>query len=261
MAVETHVDQARSRVNAERAAVVAKRDAFETFRDRVAGIAPEPTPSLSSGISTTAGAVHGESSTDDRCRTVRTAFAETVRPHSVDDAADAEPLLATIRAEFTDSIAVALAPTTAPPFSAELKRAIVAETTARQAEIETLDRALERERAQLDDAGTVLWTVTDWIADANETPLSALGFDTLRKRHETLAAHRDRCADLTEQRQAFLRETTTGDAGAEIHHRDLVPYLYGESPVDYPVLTTATRLDDVCAACQRTVRDHLVRRA
>lgn len=39
---------------------------------------------------------------------------------------------------------------------------------------------------------------------ADETPLSALGFETLRCRHETLADHRERCQRLADRRQAFL---------------------------------------------------------
>ncbi|OYR50821.1 hypothetical protein [Halorubrum sp. Ea8] len=51
---------------------------------------------------------------DARCREVRRAFHETARPHSLADVddADAESLLETVRSEFTESVAVALAPTT-----------------------------------------------------------------------------------------------------------------------------------------------------
>lgn len=261
MTVTTHIDHARSRLRAERKAVKRKREAFEAFAARIAELPTEPAQSATSGITATAGPhLHGESSATDRCRTVRRAFDETIRPHSVADAGDSESLLATIRTEFTDAIAVALAPTTEASFSAELKGAIVAETRVRRAEAETMERALDRERAQLDDAASTVERITSWIADADATSLLDIGFDELRARHETLATHRDRCQELADRRQAFLRGTTTGDSGARIDHRKFVSYLYEDFPVDHPVLSTVASLDSACTECQRNVRNHLVRR-
>jgi hypothetical protein len=261
MTVTTHIDHARSRVRAEQEAVEARREAFESFADRIATLSTDPAPSATSGVTATTGPnIHAESTATDRCRTVRTAFAETIRPHSVADVDDSEPLLATIRSEFTDAIAVALAPTTEASFSAELKRALVSETRVRRAEAEALARALDLERAQIDDAATTVERITAWITDADTTPLLDLGFDTLRARHETLATHRDHCQELAENRQAFLDRTTARGPAVDIDHRKLVPYLYDDFPVDHPLLSTVARLDAACAACQRNVRDHLVRR-
>lgn len=262
MPVNTYVREARPRVGAEREAVDAKAEAVDAFADRVADLSAEPTPATTSGVTATGGTLRNRPA-DDGCRAVRRAFAETIRPHSVVDVADAdaEPLLETIREELSDSIAVALAPTTEASFSPGLKRAVVSAATARRVELTTLDRALEREGAFLDEAQSTVETVTDWLVDADETPLTDLGFDALRARHETLGTHRDRCSDLADRRQAFLRETTERNAQARIGHRKLVPYLYDDFPVDHPVLATVARLDSVCAGCQRTVRDHLVRRA
>jgi hypothetical protein len=259
MTVTTHIEQARTQVRTEREAIDAKRRAFERFRDRVAAVQPEPAPS-SSRITATGGTLHQKSSSKDRCRTVRTAFDETIRPHSVADVDGTESLLTTIRNELSESIALALAPTTESTFSATLKEAIVSEASARRTEIDVLHRALVREEAHLDDAGDVVDDVTTWITDADQTPLTDLGFEALRTRHETLAGHRDRCAELARERQAFLRQTTNENVDVGIRHRSLVPYLYGEFPVDHPVLTTVVRLDSVCAECQRAVRQHLVRR-
>jgi hypothetical protein len=262
MTVTTHIESAQARVRAERGAVERKRAAVETFAERVADLSTDPTPSVSTGVTATAGPRrHGESGGVDPCRAVRTAFAETVRPHSLDDTDDSEPLLSTIRAELTDGIAVALAPTTDVSFSTELKEAIIAETHVRRVEAETLVAALDRERSALDDAASTVEDVTEWLANADETPLSDLGFDALRVRHETLAAHRDRCRDLAERRQTFLGESTASNSRAGISHRTLVPYLYEDFPVDHPMLSTVARLDAVCRDCQRAVRDHLVRRA
>ena len=127
--------------------------------------------------------------------------------------------------------------------------------------IESAQSRVRAERSALDDAVATVEGVTGWLADADETPLSDLDFDVLRARHETLATKRDRCRDLAERRQAFLDGSTTLHSGAGISHRTLVTSLYEDFPVDYPVLSTATRLDAVCRTCQRAVRDHLVRRA
>ncbi|MFB6123461.1 MAG: hypothetical protein ABEJ78_08385 [Haloferacaceae archaeon] len=261
MTVETHVRRARSQVRAERDAVDAKLRAFETFLDRVADVPAEPTTSPSRMTATSGPLSRGEPSTDDRCRVVRRAFAETIRPHSVADVGDDESLLATVRHEFSDSVAVALAPTTETPFSPDLKRAVLSRAKARRTETEVLGRALDREEAVLDDAGAAVDEITAWVADADETPLTDLGFAALRRRHETLAGHRDRCSELARTRQGFLRDTTNRGVDVGVRHRSLVSYLYGGFPVDYPLLSTVVRLDDVCATCQRAVRSHLVRRA
>lgn len=257
-----HIELARTRVQIEQEAVDAKLEAFETFVDRVADISTEPTPSVSPGITATAGAQsHANASTDEQCRTVRTAFDETIRPHSVADIDGSESLLATIRNEFTDSIAVALAPTTETPFSADLKRMLISEANARQTEIAVFRRALDREERHLEAAAERIDDIVDWITEADETPLTELGFEALEQRHETLTDHRDQCETLAQQRQTFLQQTTNKTVEAAIEQRDLVQYLYEDSPVSHPLLTTIVRLDAVCETCQRAVRKHLVRRA
>jgi len=266
MAVDTYIEQARTRVRTERAAVDGKLDAYETFVRRVREVQPDQTPSSLAGITATGGTTHlsADASSTDRCRTVRTAFAETVRPHSVDDVDDVdgtEPLRETIREEFTDTIAAALAPTTDASFTPELKRMVLAEARSREAEATALREALEREDAHLDGAADAAGEVIAWIVDANESPLTDLGFDALRRRHGTLADHRARCEAVARDRQEFLDGTTSNGLDAGVRHRSLVSYLYRDFPVDHPVLATVATLDDTCRDCQRAVRAHLVRRA
>lgn len=110
MQVTTHINHARTRVQAEQEAVDAKIAAFDAFIDRIEDLPLEPAPSASTGRAATGGALaRGTAPSEDRCRMVRTAFAETIRPHSVADVADSEPLLETVKNEFSDSLAVALA--------------------------------------------------------------------------------------------------------------------------------------------------------
>jgi hypothetical protein len=263
MAVDTDIGQARTRVRAEQETIGEKMDAYDTFIRRVTELQTDQTSSSTAGITTTGGTTHlsADASSTDRCRTVRTAFAETIRPHCVADVDEAESLLETIREEFTDAIAVTLAPTTEASFTPKLKQMVLAEARSRRSEAAALQKALGREDAQLDDAAAAVDDITGWIVDANETPLTDLGFDALKQRHETLATHRGRCEDVARDRQAFLQETTNDGVDAGVRHRSLTPYLYQDFSVDYPVLATVAKLDKTCQGCQRTVRDHLVRRA
>ncbi|WP_415380370.1 hypothetical protein [Halosimplex sp. TS25] len=262
MSVETHVHRARERARSERDAFDAKLDAYGRFVERVADVTAETTGAPAADVATTGGAGrYVGRSTPDCCRSVRTAFAETVRPHSVADVDESEPLLASIRAELGDPVAVALAPATEASFSAEVKRAVLSEATARKTQTAVVRRALEREVTGLETAATLVDEATAWIAETDETPLCDVGFDGLRERHETLAAFSDRCDEAVHERQSRLRSKTGHDVDSAVDHRDLVAFLYGDFPVDYPVLSTVARLDETCRECRRTVRDHLVRRA
>ncbi len=258
MTVETHVDRARDRVQAELEALDAKQSALSDFADRVGDLSPETGPSQATGVGAGGGTlVDGESGTESGCRAVRTAFAETLQPYA--DAGE-ESLLTGVRAEFSDSLAVALAPSTGATLTPDLKRSVLGAVESRQTECLVLQRALEREADSLAVVRETVDETANWLTDADETPLSSLGFPALRERHETLASYRERCRNRLDDRQAVLGTTTSHDGSAGIRQRDLVASLYEDFPVEYPGLSTLVRLDSTCADCQRTVRDHLVRR-
>jgi len=263
MVVDTYIEQARTRARSEQEAIAEMRDAYEAFINRVQKLQPEQAPPSVAGLTTAGGVTHlsADASNTDGCRPVRRAFAETIRPHSVADLDENESLLETICEEFTDTIAVALAPTTEASFTPDLKRMVLTEAQSRRAEATALRKALEREEAHLDEADGAVDDIIAWIVDANETPLTDLSFDALQQRHETLASHRDYCNEVARDRQEFLQKTTNNGVDAGVRHKSLMPYLYQDFPVDHPVLATVTTLDETCQECQRTVRDHLVRRA
>ena len=262
MNINTYIGQAQTRVQDEQEAVDELLEAYETFICRVRTLQPDQTPSPMAGITTAGGATRLSTDTPatDRCQTVRTVFAETIRPHSVASIDGAESLLETIRAEFTDEIAVALAPTTDVSFSPELKRMLLAEAGARRSEAASLREALGREEAHLDEAASSVDGVITWIANSDETPLTDLGFEGLKRRHETLASHVDCCEEVAHNRQEFLQATTSSGGDTGVRHRDVMPYLYQDFSVDHPVLATAATLTETCQECQRAVRDHLTRR-
>lgn len=268
MNLQTHIDQALDRVQSEQTHVAEKEAAFEEFERNVREI---PAVSPSSQRETTQPATGGlltvsasaptttTQTTEDRYHEVREAFAETVRPYSIDNLDEPESLLATIGEELGEDLAVALAPETGGQFTATTKQAVLSAIAERRQELSVMEQALDAEEQSLRSAIDATEEITNWLIEANESSLTDLGFDELQVRHETLAEHRSQYDQIAFDRQAFLDATTSRDATVGINHRTLVEYLYAELPINYPVLVTSTRLDDVCADCQCVVRDHLVR--
>lgn len=240
----THVGRARRRVARERDAVEDKRAAYDRFRSRLESI---PAPDTAG----TGGTLVATASTS-TVRPVREAFAETVAP-----VCEERPVGELLAAELGEGIATALTTDGASP---PLRRAIRAEADRRRAELDAMDRALDAEGDSLDRAGETVEAIREWLIAANETALSSRGFEALSERHDRLEGFRADCETLVRDRQAHLRRTTGADGQAGVRHHDLLEYLYGGFPVEYPVLVTVTRLDGLCEECQRTVRDHLVRR-
>lgn len=261
--IETHVDSALETVEGEREALAEERAAYGRFRRRVESLSATEARPATGGSGTALGAVAartGGDTGDSACAKVREAFAETVRPHSVDDIGDDEPLLETIREELGDGVALAVAPTTDPVFTPRTKRAVLSAVHDRRHGIDATTDSLESEAESLEAVGETVGAITDWVMLAEETPLSSFGFETLHERHDRLTEYRERCERLLAERQALLHRTTGRNAAADVSHRSLVRYLYQPFPVVYPVLSTLTRLYDLLADCQRTVRDHLTHR-
>lgn len=262
--VHTRVRDALEVAREKRRRVRAKRSAFGEF-ERALGEVPARSPGCGSGGTGSDGDVpaamsvrmRGETAgSADRCRQVREAFAATIEPR-LDDPPDS--LSAAIEAELGTEVALALDPRTDAGFSPGMKGALLTAVAERQVELSATERALGVEISSLRAAGEEIEAVTGWIADADETPLSKLGFEALRARHEALSAHRERCGDVARDRQAVLDGRSCEDELA-LSHRGLVEGLYAAFPAEYPVLVTCVRLIGVCEECQRAVRAHLVRR-
>jgi len=260
MPSDTHLAAARDLARAERESVRGKLDAYDQFVARVQDLPLESShpgqraPALPAGGAQSSGSA---ASTETGCASVRAAFRDTIRPYSVEDIDDDEPLLETIRSELSDSIAVALAPTTDAGFTSSLRDAIVAAVESRRVEAHVMQAGLDAELDELAAASETLEPILTWLYDADETPLTDLGFDQLRARHAKLAAHRERCAQLLADRQAFLHRSTKHAGQAGMQHRTLVRYLYADLPVVFPALAAGVRVETLCADAQRTVREHL----
>lgn len=267
MTVKMHVYDALDRVEAEQEHVTDKLAALDRFESGVRGLSSVRPKSATVGAVTDGGAAsvssafHRGSVHTGRTQQVRDLFAETVRPHSTEDVDEPEPVLETIRAEFGDDIALMLSPTTDGCFTSSVKEAVLESTAHRRTELYTMDRALDVEATSLRAAADELETITDRLVDLNKSSLLNLDFDSLRERHETLARHRDHGDRIARDRQEILHTTTSHDATVGITQQSLAVYLYQEFPTSYPVLSTVARLVAMCQDGQRTVRDHLTRRA
>jgi hypothetical protein len=264
MPIQTHIDDALTRVERERTHVEGERRAYERFYSEVASLSPQPATAQSAirsagvGSLSISGWSQSETTKTD-ARRIRELFSETVRPYSVADLDAEESLLETIRGELGDSIAVVLAPGTDAVVTSQIQRAICSTAQQRRRELDAMGRALDREKASLEAAAYDCQTITDWVVDHNQPSLLEFGFPELQRRHEQLSARRTRCDDRLVARQETIQATTSRDAQIGLKHRSLVTYLYQGFPVSYPVLSTLTRLDSLLADCQRTVRDHLIR--
>lgn len=255
--IETHVERARQTAESERASFADERAAYEQFRRRAADLST--TELGDAGTLGPTGAVTTRTATETKdagCQAVREAFAETVRPFSVEDVTD-EPLLATIRAELGDGVALALAPTTDTGFTARTREAVLAACRDRRQAIDATTAALDSEIDSLRAATAVIEEITEWLAATDETALSSLEFEGLADRHDRLSAFRTRCEQCLADRQELLGETTGRTPGADVTHGSLVRFCYQSFPVDYPVLSTVTRLYELLGDCQRVVRAHL----
>ncbi|WP_241431941.1 DUF7260 family protein [Natrialba chahannaoensis] len=278
----TVLQTALDRVAEEQAAVTAGATAFERFESGVEEIEPSVAvnipPSTAATIAPTtattttftdggnnttpaASIVQHHPNEPDATARVRTLFAETIHPYSTATIDESEPLLETIIEELGPDIATALSPTTPDQFTPALKDAICNSATQRRTELETMTHALERETASLTEAATAVDGVLEWLETVDETPLASLGFETLRQRHEALAARRVCCERFVEERQETLAQTIAQGTPAKTVHREFVEYLYQEQRQSYPVLAAMVALDRLCGTCQRVVRAHLVRRA
>jgi hypothetical protein len=262
----TYLRNARDCVRAEQDVTTARAAGFRTFADRVESVSPQtPTPHHSASPAGSPPAPVGavataQPATDSGCQAVRHAFAETVRPHSIEDIDEPESLPETIAAEFTSEIGMMLASDTEQQFTAELKQAVLTEAGTRREESEAVVEALDAEGAYLRDVSETVAEITDWVIATNETALSKRDFDDLAGSYETLATFREQCHGVVHERQESIRTTQYTAGSTHTSQRNCMELAYRTLSVDHPVLATIAELDQVCAECQRSVRAHLMRR-
>ncbi|WP_135826230.1 DUF7260 family protein [Halorussus ruber] len=279
MNIQLRTHAAVERAEAERERIEEKVAAFEEFGERVSEVSADagqqvggasgPTRSAGSansrrgqsggsalaGSAVAAGATAsgGTRATADAAETVREAFAETVLPY-----ADADTLSEAMADELSAELAAALSPA-AGGFTPGLKGQLLSRVESRTKECGLLADAIGTERDRIQAVADELDAATDWLAEADETPLLQLGFEELRERHDRLAEFRETCTRLAGERQSAVRGTQN-DGLTGIRESELLDHLYADFEDDHPVLADLARLDDALADCQRAVRKHLCAR-
>jgi hypothetical protein len=269
--VELRTHAAVERAEAERERIERKVAAFEAFAERVSEVSADagqqaggvgrsgpagstPAGGSLAGSAVTAGTTaSGTRATDDAAETVREAFAETVLPY-----ADADTLSEAMADELSAELATALSPA-AGGFTPGLKAQLLSRVEARTKECGLLADAIGTERDRIRAVADELDAATDWLAEADETPLLQLGFEELRERHDRLAEFRETYDRLADERQSAVRGTQN-DGLTGIRESELLDHLYADFEDDHPVLADLARLDDALADCQRAVRKHLCAR-
>lgn len=280
--IELRTHAAIERAETERERIEEKVAAFETFGKRVREVSADagqqvsasanPQIGQSAGSALAVGASAGRTTgtggltgtrkttgngtattTTNSAEAVREAFAEEVLPH-----ADADTLSAAMADELSAELAAALSPA-AGGFAPGLKSQLVSRVEARQTECGLLADAIGTERDRLSDIADELDDVTDWLAEADETPLLQLDFEELRQRHDRLATFRENCDRIAGERQSAV-QGTQNDGLTGIRESELLNHLYGDFETDYPVLADLARFDGLLDDCQRAVRNHLCAR-
>lgn len=259
----TPVERALERVEDERGRVREHRRGVERFERELRQLSPVSARGQQQASKATAGGtvaatepVGGGARGRDRCARVRDLFADHVQPQA---GLDDEPLLAVIREELGDRVALVLAPPTDTSFTDAVKSELLSATDQRQTKLDAMARGLAAESQSLE------WMADETAAIAarlepTEQSLLSLGFTELRTRHDSLTTCRDRLERLHQSRQQHLQGASGADGVVGLTHHSLVDYLYDQFPSRYPVLSTLAGLSEYCLERQRAVRDHLTRR-
>lgn len=274
---QTDVHRALEAITDERTAVAARIEAFETFERRVRELPSGPSAATAAATAERSEAGSGGPVTTEppavttrmaaapesnHCAAVREAFCETILPHTTADidGDDLESVGRALETELESDIAAALV--TESGWTAELKRAILERALEEQRKARRLDDMFETEAASLRRSIDDLEPICAWVESRAEQSLREWGFEELRAAHERLDRFQERLETALEERQQLLsapiRRETRGTSARP--YRTFVESIYTAGAVQYPVLSTGARLVAVCRSCQRTLRDHLVRR-
>lgn len=260
-----HLDEALQLVNTEQNHIDNKLKAFDRFSSGITRISTT-SRSPSSFLNPNDGAknqsqlvaINDNFDDDKQIKKIRSLFAKTVRPHSIEDIDHTEPLLVTIREEFGEKVALALAPSTNQQFTNELKTAILSSVEQCQSNLKVMNKGLEFEKSELEKSIGLSKSLSEnLISDEQHTRLE--NFDSLKSRHEELDEFRNQCEQFAADRQTTLHTKTNNTFTASMSHDTVISYLYQPLPVSYPVLSGIVQLIRLCDNHQQTVRKYLTR--
>ena len=193
---------------------------------------------------------------DPRIQKVRSLFAKIVRPHSLEDIEQPEPLLVTIREEFSEEIALGLAPSTSRNFTKNLKSTILSSADQCQSDLKAMDKGLAAEKRNLKKAISLSESLNEWLISERKR-FEQEDFEKLKNQHEQLDDFRNQCKQLAVDRQSVIHTKTNNTPSANMSHIILMDYLYQPLPVKYPILSATAQMADACDTRQRVIRKYL----
>ena len=261
--LETHLAEALKLVATEQEKINNKLKAFDQFAVGVSRISAGSeiestvTRAMQNGNQQPLSvATQSVPDNDSRIQNVRSLFDKTVRPHSLEDIERPEPLLVTIREEFSEEIALALAPSTSQQFTKNLKSAILSSADQCQCNLKAMDKGLTAEKKNLEKSIILCELINEWFV-SERNPIEREEFETLKNQHEQLDEFRDQCEQLAVDRQSTIHTKKNNTPSAGLSHTMLVDYLYQPLTVTYPILSASAQMIDVCDTRQRTIWKYL----
>ena len=258
--VITWIPSAREMVQREHERILAERDAFKQFRDRVAGLdpsspvskTPPPSQELPPSIDR-----RSSSSTAEGLDDVQQAYRDTVMstPH-YDEEYD-EPLVQNLAIEFGEDITAAIM--TNAQLTPSLQHVVVQAATAASARRTAFSTRLDEEEATLEDAYQTLTTIDEQYEQITDQPRHQQSVDDLWETHQQLTKCISACEQLVEERQTQRMDGHTAEPHTD-EVGDLQEYLYRSLDVTYPLFADGTAVLERCLTARRRVEDELALR-
>lgn len=232
---------ARRAVASERRRVVAERDAFEAFENRVADLSVVT-------LSTTAPVLNDHRGDGPSLKRVRSAYEETVMSVPHYDAEYDDDVAESLASEFGAGIASAIVESR--ELTPELREAVVSATAAAHGEREAFVDVLEREEQSLADATRTVEALREDLQSLDHRPLSERDFDDLQSLRSSLSGLEARIDGISMRRQEVINGHRSDLPGIPT---DLTEYLYADLDAAYPVLATLADLGRVIETARRRV--------
>lgn len=230
VAVLSNIRTAAETVDGERSRIVAERDAFRAFAQRVNGLSPDSRITDGGSRVGPLSVAGTESEPSPGLSKVREAYRESVMavPHYDKDYGTAlsEHMAVELGTDVAGSVK------NGQRLSSMLQRLIVSKATTAATNRERLIDRLDREASDLKSALDTLSEVESQLADYDPTTLHRVDYTNLNDRWNRLDAMEERCSETLKTRQRLLQQRDDNLPQGPSFGQ----YVYGALQVDFPVL-------------------------